>query len=72
MTLSSFTHICCEIKKYHDIRALSGKYLHDQFCYPESFALFFYSATAVGKGSKLERVAHSNDTSVKGKNCSEL
>ena len=32
-----FMHICREFENKHDLRALSGKFLRQKSCYPESF-----------------------------------
>ena len=32
-----FMRICCEFENQRDLRALSGKFLRQKSCYPESF-----------------------------------
>ena len=34
-----FIRICCEFENCRDLRALSGKFLRQKSCYPESFRL---------------------------------
>ena len=35
-----FMHICREFENWRDLRALSGKFLRQKSCYPESFRFF--------------------------------
>ena len=35
-----FTRICREFENLRDLRALSGKFLRQKSCYPESFRFF--------------------------------